>query len=89
MDGCPLCETVKRVRVGREAAFIAELSRTYMLLGENQGCRGWVVLVLKEHAEQGQGSDSSCCDSSEGEARRALAWPSPSLNDRAAPIQVG
>ncbi|MFZ4574849.1 MAG: HIT family protein [Phycisphaerales bacterium] len=51
MSGCPLCETVKRVREGREPAFIAELSESYALLGENQGCRGWVVLVLKEHAE--------------------------------------
>ncbi len=73
MDGCPLCETVKRVREGREAAFIAELSRTYMLLGENQGCRGWVVLVLKEHAEHMAGLSDAEQAEVFADVRRAAA----------------
>ena len=73
MDGCPLCETVKRVREGREAAFIAELSRTYMLLGENQGCRGWVVLVLKDHAEHMAGLSDAEQAEVFADVRRAAA----------------
>jgi diadenosine tetraphosphate (Ap4A) HIT family hydrolase len=42
---CPLC------RVSDHPLLIVELGETYLLLGENQGCPGWCVAVLKEHAE--------------------------------------
>jgi diadenosine tetraphosphate (Ap4A) HIT family hydrolase len=42
---CPLCDA------GKRAGVIAELSETWLLLGENQGCPGWCVAVLKEHCE--------------------------------------
>jgi diadenosine tetraphosphate (Ap4A) HIT family hydrolase len=73
LPGCPLCETAERVRGGREPAFIAELSRTYMLLGENQGCRGWVVLVLKEHAEHMGGMSDAEQAEVFADVRRAAA----------------
>lgn len=46
---CPLCETV--AKRSSHPAFIAEFSRSVVMLGENQGCPGWCVLVLKEHVE--------------------------------------
>lgn len=48
---CPLCDQAALARAGRHDRFIAELSETFMLLSDRQGCRGWTVLVLKEHAE--------------------------------------
>lgn len=52
---CPLCAVADRIRSGlREdphPSFIAELSETYAVLGENQGSRGWCVLILKQHAD--------------------------------------
>ena len=48
---CPICDTVAKIRRGGHAALIAELSESYAVLGENQGCPGWCVLLLKEHAE--------------------------------------
>ena len=44
---CPLCAAAIR----DNPLFIAELSESFAILGENQGCPGWCVLVTKEHAE--------------------------------------
>lgn len=49
--GCPLCSAVPRCSDGTHTAVIAELAEAYCILGENQGCAGWCVLVLKDHAE--------------------------------------
>lgn len=48
---CPLCEVAARCRSGREPLAIGELAESFAVLSENQGCQGWCVLVLKEHAE--------------------------------------
>jgi diadenosine tetraphosphate (Ap4A) HIT family hydrolase len=48
---CPLCETIARARRSDHSLFIAELGESVVLLGENQGCPGWCVLVLKDHHE--------------------------------------
>lgn len=48
---CPLCEASRQAAAGAHEALIASLDETHVLLGENQGCRGWCVLVLREHAE--------------------------------------
>lgn len=48
---CPLCETIAKARGSGHPLFIAELRESLVLLGENQGCPGWCVLVLKEHHE--------------------------------------
>lgn len=48
---CPLCQAVERIRARQHTLLIAELPETYAVLGENQGCRGWCVLILKEHKE--------------------------------------
>ena len=44
---CPMCARLRTADVPR----LAELEETVAFLGENQGCPGWCVLVLKEHAE--------------------------------------
>jgi diadenosine tetraphosphate (Ap4A) HIT family hydrolase len=46
---CPLCDRVS----GDPGAMIpvAVLEECAVFLGENQGCPGWCVLVLREHAE--------------------------------------
>lgn len=46
---CPLCNVLERG--SGHPGFLAELHEGVVLLGENQGCPGWCVLVLKEHVE--------------------------------------
>ncbi len=48
---CPLCEAAQCAAGGGHASWLASLDECHVLLGENQGCRGWCVLVLKEHVE--------------------------------------
>lgn len=48
---CPLCAQVELARAGKHSRLIAELDETFAIASERQGCRGWSVLVLKEHAE--------------------------------------
>lgn len=48
---CPLCERAARCASGAEPHLLATLSETFAILGDNQGCPGWIVLVLKDHAE--------------------------------------
>jgi diadenosine tetraphosphate (Ap4A) HIT family hydrolase len=48
---CSLCEVVAQVSRGEHAHAVATLSHCVVILGENQGCRGWCVLVLREHIE--------------------------------------
>ncbi len=49
--GCPMCGRLRSVRKRKEPAWIADLTRMSVLLGDNQGCRGWCVLALRGHAE--------------------------------------
>lgn len=51
LPDCPLCVALEQTRRGGHAGAIAELPETYVVLGENQGCEGWCVLVLKGHVE--------------------------------------
>ena len=46
---CPLCEVVAQGPA--HPLHIATLDETFVILGENQGCAGWCVCVLKEHVE--------------------------------------
>jgi diadenosine tetraphosphate (Ap4A) HIT family hydrolase len=46
---CPMCRML--TNVASTPAFIAELGWTVAVLGTNQGCPGWCVLILKEHHE--------------------------------------
>jgi len=48
---CPICESIALLRAGRHARSLAELSETFAVLGDNQGTKGWCVLLLKEHVE--------------------------------------
>jgi diadenosine tetraphosphate (Ap4A) HIT family hydrolase len=49
--GCELCARIDRISQGQDPALIAELDQTYAILGDNQGLRGWCVLLLKGHRE--------------------------------------
>jgi diadenosine tetraphosphate (Ap4A) HIT family hydrolase len=42
---CPLCHTAAN------PLLIATLAHTHVVLGDNQGCPGWCVCVLREHVE--------------------------------------
>ena len=48
---CPLCDAAAHANTGSHPSLIATLDQTHVLLGDNQGCRGWCVLVLKSHEE--------------------------------------
>lgn len=48
---CPICSGIERIRRAEHPGFIAELGETYVVLGDNQGLRGWCVLLLKGHRE--------------------------------------
>lgn len=48
---CPLCEMVAKAKRQEHAGCIAEFAHGVVMLGENQGCPGWCVLVLKDHVE--------------------------------------
>jgi diadenosine tetraphosphate (Ap4A) HIT family hydrolase len=49
MTNCPLCDFISQPQ--SHPLFLAELSETIALLGDNQGCPGWCVLILKDHHE--------------------------------------
>lgn len=51
MTACPLCQAVESARRAQHPDFIADLQESVVVLGENQGCRGWCVLLLKEHRD--------------------------------------
>lgn len=48
---CAGCRRVRTARAGGDPAFIAELRESVALVHEHQPLRGWVVLMLKDHAE--------------------------------------
>lgn len=48
MTQCPLCTMVDPAA---SALRVATLDECVVVLGENQGCTGWCVCVLKEHVE--------------------------------------
>ncbi len=48
---CDLCRRLAEVEDGSYPWTIAMLNETGWVLGDNQGCRGWCVLILKDHIE--------------------------------------
>lgn len=62
---CPLCRRLRTIRENADALLIAELRESFAVLGENQGCRGWCVLILKGHEEH---------VAALSEARRGAMW---------------
>jgi diadenosine tetraphosphate (Ap4A) HIT family hydrolase len=48
---CPLCDNLRIIERGDHESTIEELSETFAVLSEKQGCRGWSVLILKDHHE--------------------------------------
>jgi diadenosine tetraphosphate (Ap4A) HIT family hydrolase len=51
MTACPICQAVALCRAGEHPGLLAELDESYAVLGDNQGCPGWSVLLLKTHVE--------------------------------------
>lgn len=51
MSQCEICARIREIRSGRCSVLILELGETFAVLGENQGCPGWCVLLLKDHEE--------------------------------------
>lgn len=49
--GCPLCQVAAACSSGQHPELIATLSESHLVLAGEQGCEGWCVLVLKEHAD--------------------------------------
>lgn len=49
LPDCPLCRDISSLSAS--ASFIQDLMGTYAVLSENQGCRGWCVLIVKDHRE--------------------------------------
>lgn len=49
--GCAACGRIGRIRAGGDAELIAELSESYVVLGDSQHWEGWCTLLLKEHGE--------------------------------------
>lgn len=50
-EHCPLCTTAAACARHDHPGLIAEMSESYAVLADNQGCPGWCVLVLKAHVE--------------------------------------
>ncbi len=48
---CPLCERSQQILAGRFPGHVKTLDHTHVVLSENQGCPGWCVLILKNHAD--------------------------------------
>lgn len=48
---CALCDALRQAHRAEHANFIAWFEESGVFLGDNQGPRGWCVLVLREHAE--------------------------------------
>ncbi len=50
-ENCPLCRAAVAAERDEGRLHVATFDETVALLGENQGCRGWTVLILREHIE--------------------------------------
>lgn len=48
---CPLCQQVELAKAGKHPRVVADMRRTLVVLGENQGLPGWCVLILKRHED--------------------------------------
>jgi ATP-dependent Clp protease ATP-binding subunit ClpC len=48
-QGCPMCDPL--LSMEGDPAFITHLSASDAVLSDNQGCRGWCVLIYRGHAE--------------------------------------
>jgi len=48
---CAACDSIERIRRGENDRFIAELSESYLVLGDDQFYEGWCVLLTKDHQE--------------------------------------
>lgn len=51
MTTCPLCLVCDRCERGEHPLLVGALRHAFVVLGDNQGCPGWCVLVLRRHVE--------------------------------------
>lgn len=50
-NACPICDSVARAGRGEYSRLIAPLRHGLLVLGDNQACEGWCVLLLNRHVE--------------------------------------
>lgn len=48
---CPACDRLARLRRGEDPELLAELSESFVVLGDCQRWPGWCTLFLKDHHE--------------------------------------
>lgn len=48
---CPLCQQIELAKAGKHTRVVADMRRSLVVLGDNQGLRGWCVLIFKRHEE--------------------------------------
>jgi len=58
--GCELCHRLVRARSDQDPSLIADLDECSAVLCDNQGSRGWCVLILKRHVEHLDELDVAC-----------------------------
>ena len=51
IPSCPLCQTASQCDSRTHPLHITTLHNTHVILGDNQGCPGWCVCVLRDHVE--------------------------------------
>jgi diadenosine tetraphosphate (Ap4A) HIT family hydrolase len=51
-DGCGICAIIERITAGSFIDFIAELPRSWLILGDAQFYRGYCVLFAKRHVTE-------------------------------------
>jgi diadenosine tetraphosphate (Ap4A) HIT family hydrolase len=49
---CGICAIIERIRAGNFPDFVAELPRSWMILGDAQFYRGYCVLLAKRHVTE-------------------------------------
>lgn len=50
-SNCILCGSIESASSDSRATVIAAMHETLVVLGDNQGCPGWCVLILRDHVE--------------------------------------
>lgn len=50
--GCGICAIIDRIRAGTFDGFVAELTNSYVTLGDAQLYRGYCVMLAKRHATE-------------------------------------
>lgn len=49
---CLVCQRIKKIKVGKNPFFIAELQTGYVVLADNQFYKGYVIFLCKRHVSE-------------------------------------